>query len=211
MKKRTKFTPERGTIYANQGGGHFVCLASSAVAGEATMQNIKSGWTFRAHGCGLYEDGTMDWDYSTGGVFVEDWTEPGVYGYVDGQAVYSRDEFVFKSRGRGPIEDDAELLAFAEKVTSGWYSAGWRQSFTAFYLGDYALDEPKRSLTAKEYARLKELQAKARAEEKAADDARGWKLKATVGYADNSVEEIYEDKNGVEKRVMTVAPHGDAC
>ncbi len=65
-----------------------------------------------------------------------------VYGYVNGEPVYSRDEFVFKARGRGPIEDDDELIAFAEKVTSGWYNAGWCHTFTSFFLGDYALDEP---------------------------------------------------------------------
>ena len=134
-----------------------------------------------------------------------------VYGYVNGEPVYSRDDFDFKARGRGPIEDDEELIAFAEKVTGGWYNAGWRRSFTGYYLGDYALDEPKRSLTAQEYARLRELQKQAQAALKAADEAREWKLKGRYGYADNSVEEVYVDKDGVEKRVMVVAPHGDAC
>lgn len=134
-----------------------------------------------------------------------------VYGYVNGEAVYSRDEFVFKARGRGPIEDDEELIAFAEKVTGGWYNAGWRRTFTGYYLGDYALDEPRKSLTAREYARLRELQKQARAAEEAADEAREWKLKGRYCYADNSVEDIYVDKDGVEKRVTVVAPHGDAC
>jgi len=69
--KRTKFTPEPGKTYRNQGGGVFRCINYSRIFGEATMQNVKSGWTLRAHGCGLYEDGTMDWDYSTGGYFAE--------------------------------------------------------------------------------------------------------------------------------------------
>jgi hypothetical protein len=30
-------------------------------------------------------------------------------------------------------------------------------------------------------------------------------------FADNSVEEVWEDKDGKRKRVMVVAPHGDAC
>lgn len=38
-----------------------------------------------------------------------------VYGWVNGEPVFNRDEFVFKARHRGAIEDDAELLAFAEK------------------------------------------------------------------------------------------------
>lgn len=56
--------------------------------------------------------------------------DPNVYGYVDGQPTYSRDEFIYKKRRRGPITDDAELVAFAEKATSGWYNAGWRRTFT---------------------------------------------------------------------------------
>lgn len=77
--------------------------------------------------------------------------DPNVYGYVDGLPTYSRDEFIYKKRRRGPITDDAELVAFAEKVTSGWYNAGWRRTFTTYYLGDYALDEPLNSMTLKEY------------------------------------------------------------
>ena len=46
---------------------------------------------------------------------------------------------------------------------------------------------------------------------KAADDAREWKLHQTIYWADNSVEEIWIDKNGATKSVMTVGPHGDAC
>lgn len=75
--------------------------------------------------------------------------DPNVFGYVDGQPTYSRDEFIYKKRRRGPITDDAELVAFAEKVTSGWYNAGWRRTFTTYYLGDYALDEPLNALHAK--------------------------------------------------------------
>ena len=73
--------------------------------------------------------------------------DPNVFGYVDGQPTYSRDEFIYKKRRRGPITDDAELVAFAEKVTSGWYNAGWHQTFTTYYLGDYALSEPLDSMT----------------------------------------------------------------
>ena len=46
---------------------------------------------------------------------------------------------------------------------------------------------------------------------KAMDDAREWKLHQTIYWADNSVEEIWIDKNGATKSVMTVGPHGDAC
>ena len=110
-----------------------------------------------------------------------------------------------------PIEDDAELIAFAEKTTSGWHNAGWSHSFISFYLSDYALSEPFASLTLSEFGRLKELQQEAREAAKAADDARCWRLKETINWADNSVEEIYEDKDGNTKHVTVVGPYGDAC
>lgn len=76
---------------------------------------------------------------------------------------------------------------------------------------DYALSEPFASLTLSEFGRLKELQQEAREAAKAADDARCWRLKETINWADNSVEEIYEDKDGNTKHVTVVGPHGDAC
>lgn len=90
--------------------------------------------------------------------------DPNVYGYVNGKAVYSRDEFIFTSRGFEEITSDAELLKYAEKVTYGWQDAGHKHTFAGFYLSDYALSEPYRSLTKKEFARLKELQKQAREE-----------------------------------------------
>jgi len=87
-----------------------------------------------------------------------------IYGYVNGEPVYSAEEFKYKSRGFGEIKSDAELLKYAEKVTGGWMNAGHQQKFTHFYLSDYALSEPYRSLTSKEFVRLKELQEQARAE-----------------------------------------------
>lgn len=134
-----------------------------------------------------------------------------VYGYVNGNPTYSRDEFVFARRHFGPIESDEELIAFAEKVTYGWSYAGRKQKFTSFYLSDYALSEPYRSLTLAEFARLKELQAEAEAEAKRAEEARQWKFVERLYWADNSVEEIYEDKDGNRKTVMVTGPHGDAC
>lgn len=61
--KRTHFTPETGKTYKNQGGGTFRCLRAGTYH-RALMQNVASGWTFTAIGCGIYEDGTIDWDYS---------------------------------------------------------------------------------------------------------------------------------------------------
>ena len=69
---RKPFLPENGKIYRNAGGSEVVCIM--ALDGwkscTAVMANIKSHWTFIAHGIGRYEDGTIDWDYSTKGYFV---------------------------------------------------------------------------------------------------------------------------------------------
>lgn len=67
--KREKFTPETRKVYINNGGGMYRCIMASEE--RATMQNVRTGWTFNAVGCGIYEDGTIDWDYSTGGHFAE--------------------------------------------------------------------------------------------------------------------------------------------
>lgn len=132
-------------------------------------------------------------------------------GYYNGTPYYSRDEGVYMRRHFGAIESDEELLAYAEKVTSGWSDSGWKQPFTHFYLSDYCYARPYEYLTRKEFERLKELQKIAIEEYKAAEKAREWKLVETVFWADNSEEEIWEDKDGNRKTVMTVAPHGDAC
>ena len=70
---RQRFTPERGRVYENQGGGTYRCLHAGGFlpACMAVMQNVASGWTFTAHDCGIYEDGRMDWDFSTDGRFEE--------------------------------------------------------------------------------------------------------------------------------------------
>lgn len=134
-----------------------------------------------------------------------------VYGYVNGKAVYSNEEFRYESRGFGEITDDKELLAYAEKVTCGWYYAGWKRTFTTFYLSDYALSEPYKSLTRKEFERLKELQNIAKEQERIEEESKEWKYKETVYWADNSIEEIWENKYGEQKTVTITAPHGDAC
>ena len=137
--------------------------------------------------------------------------DPNVYGYVNGNPVYSRDEFIFTQRGFGVIETDEELMKFAEKVTYGWSSAGWKRKFTGYYLGNYYLDEPMRSLTTKEYERLKELQKETRRKEKEEYDAQEWKHVETIYWADNSVEEVWINKFGEKENRMVVGPHGDAC
>lgn len=134
-----------------------------------------------------------------------------VYGYYNGKPYATRDEFIYATRKHPAIQTDDELIAFAENVTSNWFNAGWHRTFTTFYLSDYALAEPYRSLTRAEFARLKELQKAAQAAAKAAEDAREWRKFDTIYWMDNSVEEIWQDKDGIKKTVMVVGPHGDAC
>lgn len=71
---RKHFKPEKGTIYANHGGGTFRCITAPRqchIGIAAMMQNTKSGWTFEARGIHSYEDGSIDWDYSVAGHFEE--------------------------------------------------------------------------------------------------------------------------------------------
>ena len=67
--KRERFTPKKGQMYKNEGGGTYFCMDSDP-NGTATMQNVLSGWTLTAHGCNIYENGKIDWDYSTNGRFA---------------------------------------------------------------------------------------------------------------------------------------------
>lgn len=66
---RKQFTPKPGMIYRNNGGGTYKCIETGYFDHGAKMQNTVSGWTLNAHGCGIYEDGSIDWDYSTEGHF----------------------------------------------------------------------------------------------------------------------------------------------
>lgn len=61
------FKPEIGVTYKNHGGGEYRCLWSKN--SEAGFINTRSRWRFTAHGCRMYKDGTIEWDYSTGGFF----------------------------------------------------------------------------------------------------------------------------------------------
>ena len=64
-----RFTPNEGEIYENAGGGRYCCQRVRYGGHEAWMQNTVSGWTLVAHGITRYEDGTIEWDYSTDGHF----------------------------------------------------------------------------------------------------------------------------------------------
>lgn len=72
------FAPEYGKVYENRGGGTYRCIDRTAWrenTARAWMQNTRSGWAFTAVGCRMYQDGTIEWDYSTGGEFLPIKTE----------------------------------------------------------------------------------------------------------------------------------------
>lgn len=74
LRSRTPFSPEPGKIYelASPSGGRFYCESRpSGSLFNAWMVNVLSGWSFLAHGVGIYPDGRIDWDYSTAGRFTD--------------------------------------------------------------------------------------------------------------------------------------------
>lgn len=68
---RKPFTPQPGAEYKIRSGGAYVCIGTpDPEHGDAVlMRSTASGWTFYAHGIGIYDDGSIDWNYSTGGHF----------------------------------------------------------------------------------------------------------------------------------------------
>ena len=64
---RQKFTPSLGVIYPNAGGGLYRCVKHSE--NGVWMQNVLSGWTCLCIGTAIYDNGTIDWDYSLYGCF----------------------------------------------------------------------------------------------------------------------------------------------
>ena len=69
--KRVTLMAKVGEHYMGRNGIEYVCLKDSPFYGRAIFQAVKSKWTFLAIGCGQYEDGSIDWDMSTGGYFEE--------------------------------------------------------------------------------------------------------------------------------------------
>lgn len=71
-----------GQIYRNRNGGEYRCTGNSLYLNDAQkqralplgehiayMERVKDGWSLIAHGVIQYEDGTIEWNYSTGGHF----------------------------------------------------------------------------------------------------------------------------------------------
>lgn len=77
--------PIIGQVYANRNGREYCCLSNTAYPSDEAMQKavalgehqavmvrMSDGWSFTAYGLHQYEDGTVEWNYSTGGAFRED-------------------------------------------------------------------------------------------------------------------------------------------
>lgn len=74
--------PVVGRVYTNRNGGDYLCTGNllylskeeerrSLALGEhiAYMERVKDGWSLSAHGVVQYENGTIEWNYSTNGRF----------------------------------------------------------------------------------------------------------------------------------------------
>lgn len=64
--QRQYIDPEPGTVYPNRNGVRYRCTAALSEHG-GIMERVTDQWTLEAHGVQQYLDGTIEWDYSTGG------------------------------------------------------------------------------------------------------------------------------------------------
>ena len=55
-----------GEVYRNRNGWDYLCL-ENAGPGVAVLERVSDGWTLLAHGICVYEDGSIEWDWSTWG------------------------------------------------------------------------------------------------------------------------------------------------
>lgn len=74
----TYIIPVIGQVYTNRNGGEYRCIDNVFCASDgvdpkdhiASFERVKDGWRLYAHGILEYEDGTIEWNYSTGGHFT---------------------------------------------------------------------------------------------------------------------------------------------
>ncbi|MBW7573157.1 hypothetical protein [Caproiciproducens faecalis] len=58
-----------GCTYTNHNGSDYLCI-SIPDENSAVMERVKDRWSLIAHGIKMYGDGTIEWDYSTGGHWI---------------------------------------------------------------------------------------------------------------------------------------------
>lgn len=73
--KGSYFVPQVGQVYQNRNDRSYLCLSveKRLLLNDTTaqMRRTSDGWTLTAHGLIRYEDGTIEWNYSTGGRWNE--------------------------------------------------------------------------------------------------------------------------------------------
>lgn len=86
------FAPVKGHIYENAGGGRYLCESQDNGDYTAWMMNIVSGWTCKAKGLVRYENGMIEWDWSTDGHFepIGDEKRQEIYGALEMQIYRER-------------------------------------------------------------------------------------------------------------------------
>lgn len=70
LDEAKRIIPEEGKVYENRNGWRYLCVGVPGpqdTSDAATMQRVTDGWTLKAHNVYQYPDGTIEWDYSTGG------------------------------------------------------------------------------------------------------------------------------------------------
>lgn len=69
--ERKYFVPTTGCTYRNRNGNEYRCtgVLESIHPSEtlAYFTRVSDEWNLTAHGPQIYEDGTIEWNYSTGG------------------------------------------------------------------------------------------------------------------------------------------------
>lgn len=58
-----------GKTYKNKDGSSYVCVSPKPNEYGCRLHNINTDWVFYAHIITMYEDGTIEWDYSSDGKF----------------------------------------------------------------------------------------------------------------------------------------------
>lgn len=74
----TYIIPCAGQTYTNFNGNTYLCLQSGIGSQPGREMTAKferqpDGWTIEAHGVAQFEDGSIEWDYSTGGHWPGGW------------------------------------------------------------------------------------------------------------------------------------------
>ena len=68
------FVPTKGEVDTNANGAKYLCEAEGHQDEDgrsiAWMTNIKSGWSMTTKGIVMYDNGEIEWDYSTDGTFL---------------------------------------------------------------------------------------------------------------------------------------------